>query len=938
MRRSPCRPPRPSPTPPRHLRHPRLPPLRRQRRLPRRPIRPLARRPQSVDASLRDVFARLPVPHARPTAVARSIFAGGGTPAAVADAAVGPEARRQARVVQLINAYRVRGHLDAAIDPLERRERVEHPELTLAYWGLTEADLDAVVDTAPAYGLPDRAPLRKVVDHLKKAYCDSIGAEFMNVIDTPQRRWLQSHLETLPNRGVLSPAEERRVFRKLCDAENFERMLHGKFPGTKRFSLEGAETLIPLLDLVVEHAGRLGSKEIVLGMAHRGRLNTLANLLDKPTNAIVAEFQDVKGPTQGSGDVKYHLGYSADVRTALGDTIHLSLTPNPSHLEVVNAVVEGRVRAKQDRVGGDGRERCMALLIHGDAAFSGQGSVMEVLNLSELGGYRTGGTIHIVVNNQIGFTTPPAESRSTPYATDIARMLGIPIFHVNGEVPRAVAAVVTFAVEWRHKFHRDVVIDMYCYRKHGHNEGDEPSFTQPMMYEAIRSRPTPREVYAKHLVRIGTLTPEECDGIYAESFAALAAEADESEFSTPTFPSALRERWESILGGSTHDPVDTRVDAARLKDLLVRANTVPDGFHAHAKIVRLFQQRIKAVQEDDKLDWALGEQAAFATLCDEGWSVRLSGQDSGRGTFSHRHAVITDITTGAERYPLSDLGLGGRFAVIDSSLSELGVMGFEVGYAFDTPDGLVMWEAQFGDFANGAQIVIDQYLCCAETKWNRKCGLTLLLPHGYEGQGPEHSSARIERFLALCAEDNMTVAIPTTPASLFHLLRRQVLMRERKPLVVFTPKSLLRHPLATSTLEELAAGAFRFVIPEARQEPARRVVLCSGKVYYDLLAERDRQERRDVALVRLEQLYPFPAEALRGVLAEHPDAEVIWCQEEPKNMGAWPTFLHWFLEQLPDVRVRYVGRPASASPATGSHHKHSQQQAALVAEALGQGS
>jgi 2-oxoglutarate dehydrogenase E1 component len=890
--------------------------------------------PDAVEPSLRDLFAGLGPQvglNRPPPANTRSIFAGG-LVASPSEVGAFQDGRRQARVVQLINAYRVRGHLDSAIDPLERRERVEHPELTLSYWGLTEDDLAAEVDTAPAYGLPDRAPLRRVLEHMKASYCGSIGAEFMNVIDTQQRRWVQSHLETLPNRGVLSPAEERRVFRKLCDAENFERMLHGRFPGTKRFSLEGAETLIPLLDLVLEHTARLGVKEVVLGMAHRGRLNTLANLLDKPANVIVGEFQDARGPAQGSGDVKYHLGYSADVTTALGDVVHLSLTPNPSHLEVVNAVVEGRVRAKQERTGDESRERTLALLIHGDAAFSGQGSVMEVLNLSELGGYRTGGTIHVVVNNQIGFTTPPAESRSTPYATDIARMLGIPIFHVNGEVPRAVAAVVTMAAEWRQKFHRDVVIDMYCYRKHGHNEGDEPSFTQPMMYEAIRTRPTPREVYAKHLVRIGTLSAEECDAIYAESFAALTSEADESEHTPAAFPSALRERWEALTGGTIHDPVDTTFDRARLVELLTAANTIPEGFVAHSKVRRLFQQRIKAITEEGRLDWALGEQAAFASLIDQGWSVRLSGQDSGRGTFSHRHAVITNIDTGAERFPLAELGCPGRFAVYDSSLSELGVLGFEVGYAFDTPDGLVMWEAQFGDFANGAQIVVDQYLASAETKWNRKCGLVMLLPHGYEGQGPEHSSARLERFLQLCAEDNMMVTVPTTPASLFHLLRRQVLLRDRKPLVVLTPKSLLRHPAAVSTVDQLATGAFRTVLADDTAGPARRVVLCSGKVYYDLLARRDKDQQTDVALVRLEQLYPFPVGALREHL--QPGAEVVWCQEEPRNMGAWPMLMHWFAEHLPELQVRYVGRPPSASPATGSHAKHLAQQAAIVEEAL----
>jgi 2-oxoglutarate dehydrogenase E1 component len=899
------------------------------------------RDPQSVEPEYRAWFESLDRPpgngvmpgEAHPP-VRRSIFAGGRAAAPPLDSEAG---RRQARVVQLVNAYRVRGHLDAAIDPLDRRERQAHPELTLEYWGLTPADLDAEVDTAPAFGMPARAPLRALIDHLRKAYCGSIGAEFMNVVDTPQRRWVQEQLETLPNRGVLSPEQERRVFRKLCDAENFERMIHGRFPGTKRFSLEGAETLIPLLDLLVSASARMGVREVVIGMAHRGRLNTLVNLLEKPVRAIVDEFQDVRGATQGSGDVKYHLGYSADVQTVYGDQVHLSLTPNPSHLEAVNAVVEGRVRSKQDRTNDAARVTGLPLLLHGDAAFAGQGSVMEVLNLSELHGYRTGGTIHVVVNNQIGFTTPPAESRSTPYATDIARMLGVPIFHVNGEVPRAVAAVTGFAVQYRNTFHRDVVIDMYCYRKHGHNEGDEPSFTQPLLYDQIRTRPTPREVYARHLVKIGTLTPEECDQIYEKSFADLTAAADAgpSVVGAPTPPSSpLKDLWGSSSGGSTDDEVDTRVDRDRLVELLRRANTLPEGFEAHAKIKRLMAQRLAMVDGKERLDWAMGEQAAWATLLDQGFNVRLSGQDSGRGTFSHRHAVITDVRTGAERVPLIDLGLKGQFWAIDSSLSELAVMGFEVGYAFDSPDALVMWEAQFGDFANGAQIVVDQYLASSEQKWNRQCGLVLLLPHGYEGQGPEHSSARPERFLQLCAEDNLQVANCTTPASLFHLLRRQVLRKVRKPLIVMTPKSLLRHPGATSTLDDLATGSFQRVIGDATVDPTgvKRLVLCSGKVYYELEAKRAELGRREVALARVEQLYPLPQAAIEAELARYPGAELVWCQEEPRNMGAWPSYALWLPEL--GLSARYVGRKAAASPATGSHKQHLAEQAALVNEAL----
>ncbi|MEO0600825.1 MAG: 2-oxoglutarate dehydrogenase E1 component [Myxococcota bacterium] len=943
--------------------------------------------PASVEPQWRSYFETLRdgprngVPMGDPAPYRPSIFHGRngvGTADPVA-------ASRQAKVVQLVNAYRVRAHLSANIDPLGRRERRQHEELTLEYYGLSRDDLDAEVDTAPAFGLPARTTLRALIEHLERSYCGSIGAEFMNIMDNPQKQWLQRSLETLPDTSVLSPAAERRVFRKLCDAENFERMLHNRFPGTKRFSLEGGETLIPLLDLVVNYASLEGVEEIVIGMAHRGRLNTLVNILGKPAHVVVREFEGVHGQTQGSGDVKYHLGYSSDQVTLVDRPMHISLTPNPSHLEVVNPVVEGRVRAKQRRAGDTERRRVLPLLLHGDAAFSGQGSVMEVLNLSELRGYDTGGTVHVVVNNQIGFTTPPAEGRSTEYATDIARMLAVPIFHVNGEVPRDVAAVTRMAIDYRQRFQRDVVIDMLCYRKHGHNEGDEPSFTQPKMYEVIRNKPNPREVYAQHLQRIGTLTAEDCDQIYRESFEEMqrAAErastpvpaersvvdmkADDPDGALYTEPTngptvdadptvhktaTMRTIWSRYLSGELSDEVDTTFDKARMVELLRAANTVPEGFAAHAKIKRLFKQRLAIVDGERPVDWAVGEQAAFATLLDQGIGVRLSGQDSGRGTFSHRHAVITDVKTGAEHFPLAELetrtmspgargesnGVGRRaqFDAIDSSLSELGVLGFEVGYAFDTPDQLVLWEAQFGDFANGAQMIIDQYLSSSEQKWGRYCGLVLLLPHGYEGQGPEHSSARIERFLQLCAEDNMQVANCTTPANFHHLLRRQMLRDVRKPLVVMTPKSLLRHPEATSTLDDLAGGAFQPVIDDAEvTSKARRVVFCSGKVYYELLAHRREQGIGNVALVRVEELYPFPGDRVAAILARHKKAEVVWCQEEPKNMGAWPYWLQCWVEVFSDRKPpRYVGRSAAASPATGSHQQHLREQNALIAEAF----
>ncbi len=898
----------------------------------------------------------------------RSIFGG-------SESVSRASALRYARVVQLINAFRVRGHFKATIDPLQRRGEREHPELTLAYYGLGEDDLDVELPTAPLFGLPERASLRKVLAHLQATYCGPIGAEFMNIDDLNQKLWVQEQLETLPNREVLNREDELRVLRKLSDAENFENMLHRRFPGTKRFSLEGGETLIPLLDLLVAEAGAAGILEIVVGMAHRGRLNVLANIMEKPPNIIVSEFEDSKGPTQGSGDVKYHLGYSADLLTHRGDMVHMSLTPNPSHLEVVNSVVEGRTRAKQDRVGDTERGLSMPVLLHGDAAFIGQGSVAENLQLAELSGYRTGGTVHIIVNNQIGFTTAPKDSRSTPYATDVARMMAIPILHVNGEDPRAVGAVVQIGMAWRQKFHRDVIIDMYCYRKHGHNEGDEPSFTQPLMYESIRARPTPRENYASRLQEIGYTSAEDAQRIFDESrdaFDQAIADTDveepppmrrmealgdkgvdpdlafyeESPSSTTNDaaeapPSPLKGRWEAFTDGRIDEEVDTTVSRERLQELLVKANTLPEGFSAHNKVKRLVAQRLQVAHGERGFDWAMGEMAAFASLVTEEFRVRLSGQDSARGTFSHRHAVWTDIETGGEVFPLTQLSPQQHpFEVIDSNLSELAVLGFEYGYSLDTHDGLVLWEAQFGDFASGAQLIVDQCISSGERKGARLSGLVMLLPHGYEGQGPEHSSARLERYLLQCAEDNIQVANCSTPANYFHILRRQVVRHVRKPLVLMTPKSLLRHPRCTSSYEEFSEQPFRKVIPDPRGlDPAaiRRVVFCSGRVYYDLIADLEqRDDAHTIALHRVELLYPFPGPEARALIDEAPaGAELVWCQEEPRNMGCWMILSHWFEDYLPEGRrIRYAGRPVAASPATGSHSLHKQQQQALIDDAL----
>jgi 2-oxoglutarate dehydrogenase E1 component len=921
--------------------------------------------PGSVEPAWRALFEEMqdePVDGGRftpPPPDRRSIF--GGVPVFAAAPSRDEEslrvARRQSAVVQFVNAWRVRGHFLADLDPLSRREARPHPELELDFYGLGDADLDARVPTAPMYGMPEVASIRDIRDRLRAAYAGTIGAEFMNIDHLAQKRWVLEELETLPSRVVLEREQELRILRKLCDAENFERMLHVRFPGTKRFSLEGGETLVPLLDLLISAAGRHGVRDVVMGMAHRGRLNVLVNTLEKPVSLIVSEFEDSRGNTQGSGDVKYHLGFSADVTTVHGDKVHLSLTPNPSHLEVVNPVVEGRVRAWQDRTGDTEHVHTLPLLLHGDAAFIGQGSVAETFQLSELDGYRTGGTIHVVVNNQIGFTTPPREGRSTPYATDMARMMAIPIFHVNGEDPRAVAAVVQIAVEWRQRYHRDVVIDMYCYRKHGHNESDEPSFTQPLEYEAIRQRPTPRENYARRLVQLGRVSQEDVDRVFEESRAAIDREAGlpapapgfEQDVVRRDRPVATRSarghkgRWAAMIDGRIDEEAPTGVPRARLQKLLTKANTFPADFHPHAKVKRLVQQRLEMARGERELDWATAEQAAFASLVTDGHRVRLSGQDSARGTFSQRHAVWTDTATGAEYFALQHLeGKQREFSVIDSNLSELAVLGFEYGYSLEWPDGLVLWEAQFGDFANGAQVIVDQFIASGEQKWGRLSGLVMLLPHGFEGQGPEHSSARLERWLQLCAQGNLQVANFTTPANYFHALRRQCVRSVRKPLFVMTPKSLLRHPRCVSSLDELAEdSSFRRVIADPREleeGDLKRVVFCSGHVYYDLAAALETHPDRDrVAVHRIELLYPFPAEDVRGLVEDLPaSTEIVWCQEEPRNMGAWPVLSHWLRDALPEGRaLRYVGRSEAASPATGSHHRHEHEQAAIVSEALG---
>ncbi|MEN9786667.1 MAG: hypothetical protein RLZZ299_1931 [Pseudomonadota bacterium] len=890
--------------------------------------------PASVDAASRALLAGMDgVAPTGPTRPPRSIFhatVSGG--AATSEGSDLRAAERQAKVARLINAYRVHGHWAAHIDPLDGRQIAKHPELDPAFYGLTDADMDVTVSTSPLHGLPPHATVRTILARLQQVYCGSVGVEFMNILDANAKRWVQQRFENLALAEPVARDTQVRMLDMLTRADGFERFLGVKFQGYKRFSLEGAESLIPLLDRLLDEAGTRGVKEVVLGMAHRGRLNVLLNILHKPPQDMLGEFVDhtEHSDVNGSGDVKYHLGYSSDYTTARGDVIHLSLAFNPSHLEAVNPVVEGRARAKQDRDGDEAGDRVMPLLVHGDAAFAGQGLNAEVLNLSGLPGYRTGGTVHVVVNNQVGFTTSPHDARSTPYCTDVARMLGIPIFHVNGEDPETVARVVALAMEWRQVFKRDVVIDLYCFRKHGHNEQDEPAFTQPLMYRRIGAHAGVREMYRRKLVAAGVITDADANRM-SDAFRQSLDEAL-AQAATPRGKSgsALQGLWAGY--GDTAYAPDTAVPQERLAALLRALNRVPEGFTVHPKLARnVFKLREDQAAGQKPLDWAAGELLAYATLAAEGARVRLSGQDCKRGTFSHRHAVLFDTENGTEWSPVAHATEGqAPVEVYNSLLSEAAVLGFEYGYSLDYPDALVLWEAQFGDFANGAQIIIDNFLVSGETKWNRHSGLVMLLPHGYEGQGPEHSSARIERFLQMAAQENIQCANCTTPAQIFHLLRRQVLRRARRPLIVFTPKSLLRS--ATSTLEELATGRFQEVIGDG--EGRSRVVLCSGKVYYDLVAARAAAGRdRDVALVRVEQTYPFPLDALRGELAKHPGAELVWCQEEPRNMGPWPFVALELLEA--GLPARYAGRAAAASPATGFPGRHKREHDDLLAAAIG---
>ena len=855
---------------------------------------------------------------------------------------VGEEhAQGQGGVRKLVTAYRSRGHLQAELDPLGLMPKNPAPDLELPFHSLSNADLDTEFSTQTFFG-PERMKLKDLLTRLKATYCGSIGAEFMHIADADQRRWMYERMERAAGTYPLSKDEKQRALERLTAAEGLERFLHTKYVGQKRFSLEGGESLIPLMDTLVQRAGKGGVKEMVIGMAHRGRLNVLINTLGKAPNLLFAEFEgkhdDVEDPAH-SGDVKYHMGFSSDVQTP-GGPVHLALGFNPSHLEIIDPVIAGSVRARQTRRRDEARAQVIPVLIHGDAAFAGQGVVMELLQMSQARGFAVGGTVHVVINNQVGFTTSRVDdARSTLYCTDVAKMVGAPILHVNGDDPEAVVFCAQLAYDFRQAFKKDVVIDLVCYRKHGHNEADEPAATQPLMYQNIRSRKSTRELYADALAQAGVVSAADSKALVD----AFRAKLDKGEVTTELAVNAKDEfavDWTPWLSGSLADPVDTGVLRKELVDLATKINNPREDLSLHPRVAKIYEDRRKMLAGELPMDWGFAENLAYATLLKENFKLRLVGQDSGRGTFFHRHAVLHDQKTGEAVTPLRDIaGKPDAVTIIDSLLSEEAVMAFEYGYATADPSTLNLWEGQFGDFANGAQVVIDQFLSSGESKWGRMCGLVLFLPHGYEGQGPEHSSARLERFLQLCALNNMQVCYPTTPAQMFHMLRRQMKRNTRKPLVVMTPKSMLRHKLSVSTMDELAGGRFLNLIPDGRiadVKKAKRVVVCSGKVYYDLVEEADKRRIDDVALVRAEQLYPFPREELTAELKRFGHVkDVVWCQEEPMNQGAWYQIQHHLRACLQSKQaLHYAGRARSPAPAAGHLSTHVKEQARLIEDAL----
>jgi len=893
-----------------------------------------------------------------------------GTSQPISDQDIVSAQRDSVRAIMMIRAYRMRGHLHANLDPLGIAKPLEdYNELSPEAYGFTPEDYERKIFIDNVLGL-EFATIPEMLDILKRTYCSTIGVEFMHISNPEEKSWIQQRIEG-PDKGVaFTDMGKKAILQKLVESEGFEQFIDVKYKGTKRFGLDGGESLIPALEQIIKRGGALGLKDIVFGMAHRGRLNVLSQVMAKPHRAIFNEFKGgsfTPDDVEGSGDVKYHLGASSD-REFDGNKVHLSLTANPSHLEIVNPVVMGKARAKQDQIAGgaqrpevvglEDRSKVLPLLLHGDAAFAGQGVVPECLGLSALRGHRVAGTIHFIINNQIGFTTNPRFSRSSPYPSDVAKMIEAPIFHVNGDDPEAVVYAAKVAAEFRMLFHKPVVIDMFCYRRFGHNEGDEPAFTQPLMYKKIRSHKTTAQIYADQLIAEGLITTDEYEKMKADWRENLEVEFQAGETYKPNKADWLDGKWSGLSKADNEDERrrgKTAVPMKALKDIGRKLTTVPDGFNVHRTVQRFMDNRAKMIETGEGIDWATAEALAFGSLCQEGYGVRLSGQDCERGTFSQRHSVLYDQKDETRYVPLNAVAAGqGRYEVINSMLSEEAVLGFEYGYSLAEPNGLTLWEAQFGDFANGAQVVFDQFISSGERKWLRMSGLVCLLPHGYEGQGPEHSSARLERFLQMCAEDNMQVANCSTPANYFHILRRQLKRDFRKPLILMTPKSLLRHKRAVSTLGEMSGeSAFHRLLwddAEYRKDSEtklvtdskiRRVVMCTGKVYYDLYEEREARGVNDVYLLRLEQLYPFPAKALITELSRFKNAEMVWCQEEPKNMGAWSfidPYLEWVLAHInaKHQRVRYTGRAAAASPATGLMSKHKEQLAAFLDDALGQ--
>ncbi len=882
---------------------------------------------------------------------------GAATSSAAGPAAGAANARDSIHAIQLVRAYRVIGHLEADLDPLNISKRQPHPQLDPGFYGFHEADMDRPVYIGGVLGMDSATP-RQMIDLLKRTYCGRIGYEFMHINDAEQKDWLQRRIEGVDKEISFTPEGKKAILNKLIEAEGFEKFAANRFVGTKRFGLDGGEATIPALEQIIKRGGQLGMKDIVLGMAHRGRLNVLVNVMGKPYRQLFHEFQGgaaTPSEVEGSGDVKYHLGASSD-REFDGHQVHLSLTANPSHLEIVNPVVLGKARAKQHQQGDvQTRASVLPLLIHGDAAFSGQGVVAECFAASGTKGFRTGGTLHFVINNQIGFTTAPIYSRSSPYCTDIALMVQAPIFHVNGDDPEAVVHAARIATEFRQLFHKDVVVDMICYRRFGHNESDEPSFTQPLMYRVIKDHATTLEIYSKKLIAEGVLTKADIDAMLAAFNQKLDEEFNASKSHKPNRADWLDGRWAGLAAApkGSDRRGETGVPADVLKKVGKALTTAPAGFHLHKTIARQLDAKAKMFETGEGFDWATAEALAFGTLLNEGLDVRLSGQDSSRGTFSQRHAALVDQQTEQRYLPLNHVREGqGEFEVVDTLLSEEAVLGFEYGYTLAEPKALVLWEAQFGDFANGAQVVIDQFIASGEMKWLRMSGLVMLLPHGYEGQGPEHSSARLERYLQLCAQDNLQVCVPTTPANYFHMLRRQMHRSFRKPLIVMTPKSLLRHKKCTSFLSDMIPGAsFHRVLRDQAEvvpgattvklvpdEEIRRVILCSGKVYFDLMEEREKRGENRIQILRIEQLYPFPENVLAQELNRFPKADLVWCQEEPRNQGAW-NFVRPCIEATiaklgGSKSPRYVGRPEYASTAAGLMSQHLAELAAFLNDAL----